>query len=122
MKGGGDYNRAISYYRKAMKLWSHSGNPLNQLAVVATYKSDLLSALTYYYQSLTVKQPFATTRENLAVLFQKNVRLLSDTRQADGGPFKRFSVDFIALHQAVFENKLVFQVTELQTNFDNLLF
>jgi tetratricopeptide (TPR) repeat protein len=101
----GDYSRAIAYYQKAIRLVPQSGNPLNQLAVVSTYRSDLLAALAYYYQSLTVGQPFATTRENLAVLFQKNRRAVSSDSTVNDGQWKHFRANFITLHQAVFEDK-----------------
>ena len=48
-----------------------TGNPSNQLAVLATYSADLLSSIYHYYRALCVKQEFPTARPNLAVTFNR---------------------------------------------------
>lgn len=64
--------QAAAYYKQAARLVCSSGNPYNQLAVLAYYTGDELRAVYYYARSLAVAQPFATTRENLLLLFEKN--------------------------------------------------
>ncbi|KAJ7513837.1 hypothetical protein O6H91_23G016400 [Diphasiastrum complanatum] len=74
-EGGGrshDWSVATGYYLKAASLWPSSGNPHNQLAVLATYVGDELLAVHQYFRSLAVESPFLTARENLVVLFEKN--------------------------------------------------
>lgn len=67
-----DWTCASIYYEKAISLVPDSGNPHNQLAVLATYVEDDLDAVYHYFRSLAVEHPFLTARENLAVLFEKN--------------------------------------------------
>jgi hypothetical protein len=67
-----DLKNAEMYYKQALQLVPDNGNPHNQLAVLATYSDDELSAVFRYFRSLAVKQPFATARDNLFVLFEKN--------------------------------------------------
>ncbi|KAJ7298010.1 hypothetical protein O6H91_Y022000 [Diphasiastrum complanatum] len=74
-EGGGhsrDWSVAAGYYLKAASLWPSSGNPHNQLAVLATYVGDELLAVYQYFRSLAVDGPFLTARENLVLLFEKN--------------------------------------------------
>eukprot|EP00897_Mesotaenium_endlicherianum_P003184 jgi/Mesen1/2894/ME000175S02050 len=67
-----DWSVAASYYVQAAALWPASGNPFNQLAVLATYVDDDVLAVYEYYRSLAVEMPFLTARENLVLLFEKN--------------------------------------------------
>ncbi|KAH9313264.1 hypothetical protein KI387_028299, partial [Taxus chinensis] len=67
-----DWSVAAGYYLKAVSLWPASGNPHNQLAVLATYVGDELLAVYRYFRSLAVETPFVTARDNLILLFEKN--------------------------------------------------
>lgn len=67
-----DWSCASIYYEKAISLVPDSGNPHNQLAVLATYIEDDLDAVYHYFRGLAVAHPFLTARENLVVLFEKN--------------------------------------------------
>ncbi|CAM6086076.1 unnamed protein product [Calypogeia fissa] len=67
-----DWSVAAGYYQQAISLWPSSGNPHNQLAVLATYVSDELLAVYRYFRSLAVENPFLTARDNLIILFEKN--------------------------------------------------
>ncbi|KAG0582790.1 hypothetical protein KC19_3G085900 [Ceratodon purpureus] len=67
-----DFSVAAGYYLQAASLWPPSGNPHNQLAVLATYVSDELLAVYRYFRSLAVETPFLTARDNLILLFEKN--------------------------------------------------
>ncbi|GLJ08852.1 hypothetical protein SUGI_0097090 [Cryptomeria japonica] len=67
-----DWSIAAGYYLKAVSIWPASGNPHNQLAVLATYVGDELLALYRYFRSLAVELPFGTARDNLILLFEKN--------------------------------------------------
>ncbi|KAG2499552.1 hypothetical protein HYH03_002497 [Edaphochlamys debaryana] len=66
------WERAMSYYRQAARVLPGSGNPYNQMAVMSYYTGDELRAVYYYFRSLAVALPFATARENLLLLFEKN--------------------------------------------------
>ncbi|KXZ47758.1 hypothetical protein GPECTOR_33g640 [Gonium pectorale] len=66
------WERAMSYYRQAARVLPSSGNPYNQMAVMSYYTSDELRAVYYYFRSLAAELPFATARENLLLLFEKN--------------------------------------------------
>lgn len=67
-----DWSVAANYYLKAISFWPASGNPHNQLAVLATYVGDELLAVYRYFRSLAVEMPFLTARDNLILLFEKN--------------------------------------------------
>lgn len=67
-----DWSVAANYYLKAVSFWPASGNPHNQLAVLATYVGDELLAVYRYFRSLAVEMPFLTARDNLILLFEKN--------------------------------------------------
>lgn len=49
-----------------------SGNPHNQLAVVATYTDAECVSVYRYCRSLMIESPFQTAHENLMLLFEKN--------------------------------------------------
>lgn len=67
-----DFSVAAGYYLQAASLWPSSGNPHNQLAVLATYVNDELLAVYRYFRSLSVETPFLTARDNLILLFEQN--------------------------------------------------
>ncbi|XP_073137976.1 nonsense-mediated mRNA decay factor SMG7-like [Henckelia pumila] len=62
---------AANYYLKATKTWPESGNPHNQLALLATYVGDSFLALYHSMRSLEVKEPFPDAWGNLVLLFEK---------------------------------------------------
>lgn len=66
-----DWTVAANYYKQAAGLCPSNGNPYNQLAVLATYNGDALSAIYHYCRSLAVDAPFVTARENLTLLLEK---------------------------------------------------
>eukprot|EP00877_Chromochloris_zofingiensis_P010721 jgi/Chrzof1/5902/Cz16g20030.t1 len=70
--GRPDWNRAAHYYKLAARVFPRSGNPFNQLAVMAYFTGDELRAVYYYFRSLSVGIPFMTARENLMLLFEQN--------------------------------------------------
>ncbi|CAG7899175.1 unnamed protein product [Brassica rapa] len=67
-----NWSTAASYYLEAAKSWPDSGNPHNQLAVLATYVGDEFLALYHCVRSLAVKEPFPGASNNLLLLFEKN--------------------------------------------------
>ncbi|KAG2303782.1 hypothetical protein Bca4012_062755 [Brassica carinata] len=67
-----DWSTAATYYLEAAKSWPDSGNPHNQLAVLATYVGDEFLALYHCVRSLAVKEPFPGASNNLLLLFEKN--------------------------------------------------
>ncbi|WCJ27055.1 Nonsense-mediated mRNA decay factor SMG7-like [Euphorbia peplus] len=67
-----NWSVAVTYYLEATKIWPQSGNPQNQLAVLATYVGDEFLALYHCIRSLAVKEPFPDARNNLMLLFERN--------------------------------------------------
>ncbi|CAI5468937.1 unnamed protein product [Closterium sp. Yama58-4] len=67
-----DWSVAAGYYMQAALMLPSTGNPHNQLAVLATYVGSEVAALYRYYRCIACKQPFATGRTNLLVLFDQN--------------------------------------------------
>lgn len=67
-----DWSTAATYYLEAAKSWPDSGNPHNQLAVLATYVGDEFLALYHCVRSLAVKEPFPGASNNFILLFEKN--------------------------------------------------
>ena len=67
-----DWSNAEQYYRTAARVHPAGGNAHNQLAVLATYRNDELSAVYHYFRSLAVAEPFLIARENLLLLFEQN--------------------------------------------------
>ncbi|GKV00959.1 hypothetical protein SLEP1_g13568 [Rubroshorea leprosula] len=68
-----DWSVAATYYLEATMIWPESGNPQNQLAVLATYVGDEFLALYHCVRSLAVKEPFPDAWNNLILLFEKNI-------------------------------------------------
>lgn len=67
-----EWSKAIGFYRMAAHVLPRSGNPHNQLAVMAFMSGDELKAAYHYARSLSVHVPFMTARENLLQLLQTN--------------------------------------------------
>ncbi|KFK44699.1 hypothetical protein AALP_AA1G291700 [Arabis alpina] len=67
-----NWSSSATYYLEAAKSWPDSGNPHNQLAVLATYVGDEFLALYHCVRSLAVKEPFPGALNNLLLLFEKN--------------------------------------------------
>lgn len=67
-----DWSVAAKYYFKAAATWPDSGNPQNQLAVLAKYIGDDFLALYHCIRSLAVKEPFPDARNNLILLLEEN--------------------------------------------------
>ncbi|XP_011043401.1 PREDICTED: protein SMG7L-like isoform X2 [Populus euphratica] len=63
---------AVAHYLEATLIWPDSGNPQNQLAVLATYVGDEFLALYHCIRSLAVKDPFPDAWNNLILLFERN--------------------------------------------------
>ncbi|XP_062013132.1 nonsense-mediated mRNA decay factor SMG7-like isoform X1 [Rosa rugosa] len=67
-----NWSVAATHYLEATRIWPDSGNPQNQLAVLAMYIGDELLALYHCIRSLAVKNPFPEAKDNLTLLFEKN--------------------------------------------------
>ncbi|KAL2467268.1 Protein SMG7L [Abeliophyllum distichum] len=63
---------AAMYYLEATRTWPDSGNPHNQLALLATYVGDAFLALYHCIRSLAVKEPFPDSWNNLMWLFEES--------------------------------------------------
>ena len=64
-------------------MWDVTGNPSNQMAVIATYARDMFTAVYHYYRALACQQPFLTARQNLNKMLQKCLEEWRTKRQAD---------------------------------------
>ncbi|XP_071736172.1 nonsense-mediated mRNA decay factor SMG7-like [Rutidosis leptorrhynchoides] len=87
---------AAMYYLEATTVWPHSGNPQNQLALLATYTGDEFLALYHCIRSLAVKEPFPDAHDNIRLLFEKNKTSLLQSLSTDAHidfskPLKRLS-------------------------------
>ena len=69
-----NYSEAMRYYERAAFLVPSSGNPHNQLAVLATYGNSELVAVYHYCRSVLVIQPSSVGYDNLCILFDKNAK------------------------------------------------
>lgn len=67
-----NWSIVASHYLNASIIWPDSGNPHNQLAILAIYIGDELLALYHCIRSLAAKDPFLNAWENLILLFEKN--------------------------------------------------
>lgn len=88
---------AASYYVEATRIWPDSGNPHNQLALLATYVGDAFLAVYHCTRSLAVKEPFPDSWNNLMLLFEEkrisHLHLLSSEVQFDfSNPSTRLSL------------------------------
>ncbi|KAF9916347.1 hypothetical protein BX616_004014 [Lobosporangium transversale] len=116
-----NWSAARDYYNEARNMLPSSGNPYNQLAVIATFAPNNFLALYFYYRSLAVRLPFNTARNNIKVLIQKmtmdpdngrkfvreekpNDRQAANTK--DSSQLDDFLSKFILLHGALFMNSL----------------
>eukprot|EP00898_Chlorokybus_atmophyticus_P004947 jgi/Chlat1/5453/Chrsp36S00418 len=67
-----DWSAAASYYLQALRIWPDGGNPHNQLAVLATYVDDELTAVYRYVRSVAAATPFPFSRKNLQRQYEQN--------------------------------------------------
>ena len=70
-----NYDKARHCYEQARFLVPHEGNPLHQLAILASYQKDSFSSIIHYYRSLCVRQPYDTASENLGTVLTKSLDL-----------------------------------------------
>ena len=72
--------QAEECYLKSTKLAPGTGNPYNQLAVVAQSQDSLTAVALYYYARslMATYQPFETSRSNLVRLFETNHKWLEE--------------------------------------------
>ncbi|KAG8047002.1 hypothetical protein GUJ93_ZPchr0008g11660 [Zizania palustris] len=66
-----EYAAASIYYKEAASLCPSNGNPHHQLAILASYSGDEVTAIYRYFRSLAVDNPFSAARENLILAFDK---------------------------------------------------
>ncbi|XP_027931321.1 protein SMG7L [Vigna unguiculata] len=92
-----NWSVAATHYLEATRIWPDSGNPQNQLAVLATYIGDEFLALYHCIRSLAVKQPFPDAWNNLILLFEKCLSLLILQNRSSPLEFvtSEVSVDFM---------------------------
>jgi hypothetical protein len=73
-----DWSQAERWYYAAIDVMPSSGNPHNQLAVLATYTEAECVAVYRYCRALLCELPFPTAKENLTLLFEKNRQNMAD--------------------------------------------
>jgi hypothetical protein len=126
-----DFSTAQNYYDRAYRVLPASGNPHNQLAMLATQTKQEFVACYYYCRSTLCQQPFNNGLVNLSSVFEANKKLfitihgnesipsilLDANTNAKAGPsvskaeaskavdikMKSFFVGFIRLQGIVFE-------------------
>nr|XP_017222739.1 PREDICTED: protein SMG7L isoform X1 [Daucus carota subsp. sativus]XP_017222740.1 PREDICTED: protein SMG7L isoform X2 [Daucus carota subsp. sativus]XP_017222741.1 PREDICTED: protein SMG7L isoform X1 [Daucus carota subsp. sativus] len=111
---------AANYYFEAATVYPDSGNPHNQLALLATYVADEFLALYHCVRSLAIKEPFPDAWDNLMLLFEKNksspVHSLSSEIQYDiSRPSERCFLRTKSQESSVSSNKKL-EVTELASS------
>ena len=133
-----EWMTAAKYYNRALRLFPTNGNPHNQLAVLATYVNDDFNAMYHYFRSIAAANPFPTSKENLAVMFEKNRQqaenlqealapLLNGRRRATENRVLRdsFLVFFIRIHGIIFSKVSVEKISQYKTlalkGFEDLL-
>lgn len=65
-------DRAVGFYREAIRVEPSSGHPYNQLALLEAAGSNKLSTMYFYCRSLTLKHPFPPANKNLEKLQRKH--------------------------------------------------
>ncbi|XP_023519835.1 protein SMG7L-like [Cucurbita pepo subsp. pepo] len=75
---------AATHYLEATMVWHDSGNPHNQLAVLATYVNDQFLAMYHCVRSSAAKEPFPDAWDNLILLFERNRSSLLPSLSKDG--------------------------------------
>ncbi|GER25435.1 telomerase activating protein Est1 [Striga asiatica] len=82
-----DWSIAAKYYFESTRTCPDSGNPHNQLALLATYVGDSFLALYHCVRSLALKEPFPDAWRNIMLLFEENrsteLRLISSQMKLD---------------------------------------
>lgn len=73
--------QAESFYRHAVQLSPHSGQPYNQLALLDSSRGDRLGTVFHYVRSVAVKHPFPAAATNLKRMFS---RFAEDQLNLDG--------------------------------------
>ncbi|XP_021825839.1 protein SMG7L isoform X2 [Prunus avium] len=71
-----NWSVAATNYLEATVIWPDSGNPHNQLAVLAIYIGDEFLALYHCIRSLAVKEPFPDAQGNLILLFERVISFI----------------------------------------------
>jgi hypothetical protein len=71
---------AIGYYQLAHDLLPELGSAHNQLAVIATYESDHLTAVYHTYRGITAIEPLKDHGNNLEVAFNKIISGFANSR------------------------------------------
>ncbi|XP_062199976.1 nonsense-mediated mRNA decay factor SMG7-like [Phragmites australis] len=84
-----EYATASSYYKEAASICPSSGNPHHQLAILASYSGNEVVSVYRYFRSLAAETPFATARDNLIILFEKNRQSYAQLSANNKGPTAR---------------------------------
>ncbi|KAG6583988.1 Protein SMG7L, partial [Cucurbita argyrosperma subsp. sororia] len=107
---------AATHYLEATMVWHDSGNPHNQLAVLATYVNDQFLAMYHCVRSSAAKEPFPDAWDNLILLFERNRSSLLPSLSKDG------QFDFLRpSEKCCFEMKSKDDHESLETHFFPLL-
>lgn len=76
---------AIHYYTLAGKLYSASGAPHNQLAMIALQDANHVRAVYHLYRALAAREPHPLARKNLTNEFKKIDQASSKAQQSQVG-------------------------------------
>ncbi|KAJ1990760.1 hypothetical protein GGI25_003978 [Coemansia spiralis] len=67
---------AKNFYRGAIKLAPHRGQPHNQLAVIFGYERNSLDGIFHYYRALTAQYNFLPSEANLRTILDNAIRAI----------------------------------------------
>ena len=74
-----DFSKSVAFYEQARLLLPDNGNPSNQLAVIATYNTDVFASIYHYYRALCVRLPFEKSKVNLDKTLRKPLEAWSQS-------------------------------------------
>ncbi|KAF2749570.1 hypothetical protein M011DRAFT_457013 [Sporormia fimetaria CBS 119925] len=107
-----NWGPAVGYYGLAVEVYPDSGQPHNQLAVIAREDGDHFRSTYHLYRSLACMQPHPLARRNLAIEFKKVVtawdkgELIKNQTSPDGnGAGRALIAWFIRLHSKCFKGE-----------------
>ena len=101
---------ADSYYRKAAQIVPSNGQPYNQLAILASPQSDMLSTVFFYLRAIYVKCPFPGSKLNLERTLEKVLKSGRQPKPASKLQTNKISVLellrlFLKFHAIIYTNE-----------------
>ncbi|KAJ2557292.1 hypothetical protein EV175_001434 [Coemansia sp. RSA 1933] len=70
---------AKNFYRAAIRIAPHRGQPHNQIAVIYGYEKNTLDGTFHYYRALSAQYDFMPSEANLRTILDNAIRVIDDT-------------------------------------------